>query len=109
MNSIRVVPAVCVTYGYVMEQPDADTAFLNSGLVDIVYMDVPLDLENAQGMLCKLAKTIYGLKQAANAWNKTIHRVFLRNGFKSCGADQCDYVKGTRGTAWCMCACTWMT
>ncbi|KAG6943657.1 hypothetical protein JG688_00017499, partial [Phytophthora aleatoria] len=36
------------------------------------------------------------LKQAASAWNKTIHRVFLRNGFKSCGADQCVYVNGTR-------------
>ncbi|KAG3088906.1 hypothetical protein PI124_g16849 [Phytophthora idaei] len=96
MNSIRVVLAVCVTYGYIMEQLDADTAFVKSGLVETVYMSVPLGLENAKDMLCKLAKAIYGLKQAASAWNKTIHRVFLRNGFKSCGADQCVYVKGTR-------------
>ncbi|KAE8914092.1 hypothetical protein PF005_g23368 [Phytophthora fragariae] len=38
----------------------------------------------------------YGLKQAASAWNKTIHRVFLGNGFKSCGADQCVYVKRSK-------------
>ncbi|GMF37288.1 unnamed protein product [Phytophthora fragariaefolia] len=42
---------------------------------------------------CQLNKAIYGLNQAASAWNKTIHQVFLRNGFKSCGADQCVYVK----------------
>ncbi|KAG3170493.1 hypothetical protein PI126_g2351 [Phytophthora idaei] len=79
-----------------MEQLDADTALLNCGLVETVYMNVPRGLENAKGMLCKLAKTIYGLKQAASARNKTIHRVFLRNGFKSYGAGQCVYVRGTR-------------
>ena len=96
MNSIRVVLAVCAAYSYVMEQLDADTAFLNSGLVELVHMDVPFGVKNAKGMMCKLKKAIYGLKQAASAWNKTIRRVFLKNGFKSCGADQCVYVKLTR-------------
>nr|CAI72292.1 putative polyprotein [Phytophthora infestans] len=96
MNSIRAVLAVCVTCGYIMEQLDADTAFLNSCLVNLVYMDVPLGLENAEGMKCNLLKAIYGLKQAASAWNKTIHRVFLQNGFKCCGADQCVYVKRSK-------------
>ncbi|GMF31991.1 unnamed protein product [Phytophthora fragariaefolia] len=93
MNSIRVVLAVCVADAYVMEQLDADTAFLSSDLVDRVYMEVPFGIENARNYVCRLDKAIYGFKQAANAWNKTIHRVFLKNGFKSCGADQCVYVK----------------
>ncbi|GMF35814.1 unnamed protein product [Phytophthora fragariaefolia] len=96
MNSIRVVLAVCVADAYVMEQLDADTAFLNSDLVDRVYMKVLFGIENARNYVCRLDKAIYGLKQAANAWNKTIHRVFLKNGFKSCGADQCVYVKRTQ-------------
>ena len=41
-------------------------------------------------------KAIYGLKQAASAWNKTIRRVLLKNGYKSCDADQFVYVKRTR-------------
>ncbi|CEG42337.1 FOG: Transposon-encoded proteins with TYA, reverse transcriptase, integrase domains in various combinations [Plasmopara halstedii] len=45
--------------------------------------------------LCQLKKAIYGLKHAASAWKKMIHRVFVGNGFKSCGADQCVYVKST--------------
>ncbi|KAJ8575963.1 hypothetical protein ON010_g3254 [Phytophthora cinnamomi] len=87
MTSIRVVLAVCVADGYVMEQLDADTAFLNSDLTDRVYMEAPLEICNGDDNVCVLNKAIYGLKQAASAWNMTIHRVFLKNGFKSCCAD----------------------
>ena len=38
MNSIRVVLAVVVANGYVTEELDADTAFLNSDLKEEVYM-----------------------------------------------------------------------
>ncbi|GMF16735.1 unnamed protein product [Phytophthora lilii] len=96
MNSIRVVLGVSVADGYILEQLDADTAFLDSELNDWVYMEVPFGIENARDYVCKLNEAIYGLKQVASAWNKTIHRVFLKNGFKSCGADQCVYVKRSR-------------
>ncbi|GMF22450.1 unnamed protein product [Phytophthora lilii] len=96
MNSIRVVLAVCVAAKYVMEHLDANTAFLNSELKDRVHMEVPFNIQNAQNHVCRLKKAIYGLKQASSAWNKTIHRAFMRNGFKSCGADQCVYVKRFR-------------
>uniref|UniRef100_A0AAV1UZN7 Reverse transcriptase Ty1/copia-type domain-containing protein n=1 Tax=Peronospora matthiolae TaxID=2874970 RepID=A0AAV1UZN7_9STRA len=76
MNSIRVVLAVVVTKGYVTEQLDVDTAFLNSDLKEEVYTEVPNGIANAEKMMCKLDKAIYGLKQAANAWNKIIHAVF---------------------------------
>ncbi|OWZ13708.1 Integrase, catalytic core protein [Phytophthora megakarya] len=65
MNSIRVMLAVCVATDYFMEQLDADTAFVNHGLSDMVYMDVSHGVQNENGM----------------------------NGFKSCGADQYVYVK----------------
>ena len=43
--------------------------------------------------MCQLNKAIYGLKQAASAWYKPIHNVFVKNGFKRCGTYQCVYVK----------------
>ena len=70
-----------------MEQLDADTTFLNSDLKDRVYMEAPLGIDNAQNYECHLNKAIYGLKQVVSAWNKTVNRVFLSNGFKSSGAD----------------------
>uniref|UniRef100_A0AAV1UWP6 Reverse transcriptase Ty1/copia-type domain-containing protein n=1 Tax=Peronospora matthiolae TaxID=2874970 RepID=A0AAV1UWP6_9STRA len=96
VNSIRVALAVCAAHAYKMKQLDADTAFLNSTLVKTVYMEAPCGAKNAKGMICKLNKAIYGMKQAASAWNKTIRHVFLLNDFKSCRIDQCVYVKRAR-------------
>ncbi|KAE9023991.1 hypothetical protein PR003_g14064 [Phytophthora rubi] len=98
MNSIRVVLSVLVAKSYVTEQLDADTTFLNSGLQEQVFMEVPHGITNAESMMCKLDKAIYGLKQAASAWHQTIHAVFMKIGFRSCGVDQCVYVKGAKDT-----------
>ncbi|OWZ18262.1 reverse transcriptase [Phytophthora megakarya] len=73
MNSIRVVLSVVVALEYVTEQLDADTAFLNSELKERVYMEVPYCITNDKNMMCRLDKAIYGLKQAASVWHKTIH------------------------------------
>ncbi|GMF25738.1 unnamed protein product [Phytophthora fragariaefolia] len=98
LNSIRVVLSVVVAEAYVTEQLDADTAYLNSDLMEQVFMEVPYGITNAENMMCKLDKAIYGLKQAASAWHQTIHAVFMKIGFRSCGADQCVYVKGAKDT-----------
>lgn len=81
MNSIRVVLSEVVANGYVTELLDVDTAFLHNDLKEEVYMEVPHGIVDAENMMCKLDKAFYGLKQAASAWNKTIHAVFLRIGF----------------------------
>ncbi|GMF28793.1 unnamed protein product [Phytophthora fragariaefolia] len=88
--------SVCAIYECQTEWLDA---FLNSDLMDHAYMEVSFGIENANEYECQFNKVIYGLKhtsglkQAANVWNKIIHHVFLINVFKSCGADQCVYVK----------------
>ena len=51
MNSIRVVLAVVVANGFVTEQLNADTAFLNSDLQEVVYMKVPNGIANAEKMM----------------------------------------------------------
>ncbi|KAJ0392282.1 hypothetical protein P43SY_006190 [Pythium insidiosum] len=44
------------------------------------------------GMVCKLRRSLYGLKQAANVWFKTIRAAFKRMGFEQCRADPCLFV-----------------
>lgn len=43
--------------------------------------------------VCRLKKSIYGLKQAARCWNRALHTVLIRMGFTQCQSDSCLYVR----------------
>ncbi|KAL4311045.1 hypothetical protein GQ457_01G020990 [Hibiscus cannabinus] len=70
-KSIRILLAIAAFHDYEIWQMDVKTAFLNGKLEEDVYMT---QLEgfvtpgNA-GKVCKLQRSIYGLKQASRSWN----------------------------------------
>ena len=71
LKSIRIILAIAAYFDYEIWQMDVKTAFLNGNLTEDVYMMQPegfVDLDNA-GKICKLHKSIYGLKQASQSWN----------------------------------------
>lgn len=44
--------------------------------------------------VCRLKRSIYGLKQSARCWNEALHAVFFFGfGFKQCISDPCLYVR----------------
>ena len=47
----------------------------------------------SSSLVCKLHKSLYGLKQALRAWYVEIDAYFLTNGFKRCISDPNLYVK----------------
>ncbi|KAJ0390641.1 hypothetical protein P43SY_010880 [Pythium insidiosum] len=96
MSSIRIFLSVCCTAGFVMEQLDVDTAYLNADLEEDVYIEIPEGLNEDSKCVLKLKKALYGLKQAGNAWFKTIQRLLVETGFKPCGGDTCVFVKRVR-------------
>ena len=62
---------------------DVKTAFLNGVLDEDVYMIQPdgfVDSNNA-GKVCKLKKSIYGLKQASRSWNIRFNDEINKLGF----------------------------
>jgi Reverse transcriptase (RNA-dependent DNA polymerase) len=50
---------------------DVKTAFLNGNLEEDMYMIQPTGFEDPKnvGKICKLLRSIYGLKQASQSWN----------------------------------------
>lgn len=96
-NSIRMLIAMCSIRGYTILQFDVDTAFLYGVLEELVYMNVPTGIDAGPNMVCKLNKSLYGLKQAAHVWNKTINSALIVMGFTNSMADPCIYVKVIRG------------
>ena len=72
---------------------DIETAFLHGELEEEIYMDCPDGMENSENKCLKLLKTIYGLVQAARAFNKKLIKVFLGIGFEQSQADPCLFIR----------------
>ena len=46
--------------------------------------------------VCKLRKSIYGLKQAARCWNTAIDTFLKSNGYRKSSSDPCVYIKSVK-------------
>ncbi|KAL5546962.1 hypothetical protein UlMin_006649 [Ulmus minor] len=70
LNTVQVLLSLAVNQYWPLHQLDVKNAFLNGDLEEEVYMEVPLGLENPSNcrMVCKLKKSLYGLKQSPHAW-----------------------------------------
>ena len=63
---------------------DVKIAFLNGYLEEEVYIDQPkgFSTESESQMVCKLKKSIYGLKQACRQWYIKFNTIIISFGFK---------------------------
>ena len=63
---------------------DVKTVFLNGSLEEKVYMDQPegFSIKGKEQMVCKLNKSIYGLKQASRQWYLKFNDTITSFGFK---------------------------
>ena len=73
---------------------DVVTAFLNGTLDDEIYMEQPPEYvkEGKEHFVCKLKKSIYGLKQSPRCWNTVFKEHMESTNFKQCTADPCIFV-----------------
>ena len=89
---------------------DVKTEFLNGDLEEKVYMKQTEGFCSREGkhLVCKLKKTIYGLKQAFCQWYYKFHGVITSFGFVEKPMDQCIYQK-VSGIKLVSLFYTWMT
>ena len=74
---------------------DVTTAFLNGDLDYEIYMEQPKGFvdERYPTYVCKLKRSLYGLKQAARCWNHTLTQYLISEGYTKSNADECVYIK----------------
>ncbi|KAJ9562957.1 hypothetical protein OSB04_008117 [Centaurea solstitialis] len=95
LKSIRILMAISAYFNYEIWQMDVKTAFLNGKLTEDVYMQQPegfVDPKNPD-KVCKLLKSIYGLKQASRSWNLHFDERIKNFGFAKSEFEPCVYTK----------------
>ncbi len=101
LSTVRAILAIAAHYDLMLEQMDVVTAFLNGDFHEDVYMSIPEGLvTNAtQNKVCKLRKSLYGLKQSPRQWYAKIHEFFVRDlKFESSSNDPCLYTRHKSST-----------
>ncbi|KAL4351255.1 hypothetical protein GQ457_06G019360 [Hibiscus cannabinus] len=94
-DSLCILLALVAQFDLELQQMDVKTAFLNGDLEEEVYMKQPEGFSSSDGenLVCKLKKSIYGLKQASRQWYLKFHEVISPFGFIENIMDQCIYQK----------------
>ena len=95
ISSIRVLISLALIHNLVIHHMDIKTAFLNGELGKEIYMDQPeggMVLGEKQNV-CRLVKSLYGLKQALKQWHGKFDHVSTSNGFSVNDVDECIYSK----------------
>ena len=95
MSIIRLVLRIVATENLHLEQLDVKMAFLHSDLEEDIYMIQPegFIIQGQKNLICKLKKSLYGIKQVLRQWYKKFDSFMHRIRFKRCEADHCYYVK----------------
>ena len=94
-DSFRTIMALVAHFDLELHQMDVKTAFLNGDIEEIMYMVQPekFVLGDSKSMVCKLKKSIYGLKQASRQWYYKFYQVITSYGFEANVVDDCVYHK----------------
>ena len=99
-STLRVFLTVATKRKLVVQHWDVKTAYLNGTLEEEIYMRQPPGhlAPGKEELVCRLRRSIYGLRQSARCWNRKLNEVLTKLGFKAAEADPCLYRKQQGGT-----------
>ncbi|KAL4360740.1 hypothetical protein GQ457_04G014980 [Hibiscus cannabinus] len=95
INFIRVLLSISANRDWSLHHLDVKNAFLNGELEEEVFMDLPPGSEKKFGedKVCRLKKSLYGLKQSPRAWFERFGKVIKRYGYIQSQADHTIFYK----------------
>ncbi|WKA05324.1 hypothetical protein VitviT2T_023298 [Vitis vinifera] len=93
LKSIRILLSIAAYYDYEIWKMDVKTTFLNGHLEKTIYMVQPegFVVKDQEQKVCKLQRSIYGLKQASRSWNIRFNEAIKSYGFEQNLGEPCVY------------------
>jgi hypothetical protein len=108
LDSVRVLVAIAAQQKWQVHHLDVKSAFLNGDLQEEVYVTQPpgFERDGEKGMVYRLHKALYGLRQAPCAWNHKLDATLKELGFSSSPSEHAMYARG-QGTRVSFLAAMW--
>ena len=98
MATVRVLIALATAKEWDLHQLDVNNAFLHGYIDEEIYMVPPEGYKKAgPNQVCKLKKSLYGLKQASRQWNLELTKFLLSLGYIQSKHDYSLFVKNHNG------------
>ena len=92
-ETVRALLNVAATEKYQLGQFDVRTAFLYGSLDEEVFMDQPAGFDDGSGRVCKLKRSLYGLKQSPRCWNRRFVTFMESQDMKVSSSDPCLFIR----------------
>ncbi|CAA7015607.1 unnamed protein product [Microthlaspi erraticum] len=101
LTSVKFLLGIASASGWSLTQMDVSNAFLHGDLDEEIYMSLPQGYTPPEGTVlppnpvCRLRKSLYGLKQASRQWYKRISSVLMGANYVQSPADNTLFVRVT--------------
>lgn len=94
-TSIKAILALVAQYDMALQHMDVKTTFLHGELEGQIFIEQPGGFCQLghEHLVCKLKKSLYGLKPSLRQWYKRFDFYMIRIGYKRCEYDCCVYMK----------------
>lgn len=95
LTSVRLFISMAATHNWPLYQLDIKNAFLHGDLHEEVYLEQPPGFvaQGEYGKVCRLHKSLYGLKQSPRAWFGKFSQAIEKFGMLKCKSDHSVFYK----------------